>query len=79
MAKKMMLSDYIVKCLLEHKELTGREIAQKLNVPQKAVNVALGYLRRKHIIQASGRECKTPYGIYTVRDSTPKWRLCDHG
>lgn len=72
---KIKLSELVVKCLLEHGDLTGREIAQKLNVPQKAVNVCLGHLRRKQIIIASGRECQTPYGTYTIRGSNPKWSL----
>lgn len=75
----MRLSEIIAKCLAEHGELSAKEIAQILKVPQKAVNVTLGHMKRKGIIE-QGRPLtkiyETPYGTYQSRYSAPyKWKL----
>jgi len=75
----MSLSIFVVKCLYEHGELTAKEIAKMLKVPQKAVNVTLGHLKRKGIVEHGTPLTKiyeTPYGKYQSRCSAPfKWKL----
>jgi len=73
----MKLTEIICRCLDDHGELTGKDIAKILGVPQKAVNVALGHLRRQgRVIRLPEEEgIETPYGRYTPRSRVHKWKL----
>lgn len=65
------LTDIIVACLKDKGKLSGRQIAEVLGVPQKAVNVALGHLQRQGKIEKLDQfeegegTVHTPYGDYS--------------